>query len=312
VAVTETHADASPERCFEVLADPRSYAYWVVGSRKIRSADEEWPAQGSRFHHQIVFGIEDNTQVEEVQPNRKLRLRARFRPLGTAFVTVRLEAEGAGTRLRLEEEPADRISKLLHNPLADRLLHHRNVVSIERLKELVEGEAQLPSADLRREPARAEKPGWEGEAPGGDRAGDFGRGFIAGLAGGAAMSLSTLVEMRLSGREPSSVPARAISKALALEELGARGERRVTLVSHFLVAGATGGAWAALAGSLSEPRPRLPLLFGIAVAPDAAIVPAMGLAPPPWRWSAADMGRTVLHHAVFAVAAHEAFERLRR
>lgn len=312
MAVTETHADASPERCFEVLADPRSYAYWVVGSRKIRSADEEWPAQGSRFHHQVVLGIQDHTQVEEVQPNRKLRLRARARPFGTAFVTVKLEAEGKGTRLRLEEEPADRISSLLHNPLADRLLHLRNIVSVERLKELAEGETPMPSPDLDREPARAPGSGQGRSRRGGDRAGDFGRGFLAGLAGGAAMSLSTLIEMRLSGRGPSSVPARAVAKTLAIEELGASGERRVTLVSHFLVAAVTGGAWGTLAAGVSPSRARLPLLFGIAVTPDVAIVPAMGLAPPPWRWSAADLGRTALHHAVFAAVAHGAFEQQRR
>ncbi|HWI22235.1 MAG TPA: SRPBCC family protein [Baekduia sp.] len=145
MALTEIDVDVSPERCFEVLSDPRSYAYWVVGSREVRAADANWPAPGSRFHHTVEPGVEDHTVVEEVEPNRRLRLRARFRPLGTAFVTLTMQPRGGGCRLRLEEEPADRLSRLMFNPLADRLLHHRNVAAIERLKRLVEGTVPIPT-----------------------------------------------------------------------------------------------------------------------------------------------------------------------
>lgn len=310
MAMTETHVDAPPERCFEVLAEPRSYAYWVVGSRKVRKVDHDWPEPGSRFHHTVVLGVKDHTEVEEVERNRRLRLRAKFRPLGTAFVTVTMSPEAEGSRLRLEEEPADRISKLLFNPLADRLLHQRNVVSIERLRELAEGEVAIPSGDLDREAVDASGPAGAHGRP--DRGGDFGRGFLAGLAGGVAMSASTVAEMRLSGREPSAVPAAAVSKLLRIEKIGDAGERRVTLVSHFLVSGVTGGVWGALASGLSGPKARLPLLYGIAAAPDAAVVPALRLAPPPWRWSAADLARTIGHHAVFALVAYTAFNHLER
>ena len=44
----------SPSRVFEVLADPRSYAYWVVGAHKIRDADDGWPAVGTFL---VVTGL---------------------------------------------------------------------------------------------------------------------------------------------------------------------------------------------------------------------------------------------------------------
>jgi uncharacterized protein YndB with AHSA1/START domain len=312
MAAVETHVDATTERCFDVLADPRSYAYWVVGSDEIREADESWPAVGSRFEH-IVLGraIHDHTVVEEVEENRRLRLRARARPLGTAFVTLTLRPEDGGSRVRLEEEPADRISRIFHNRVADRLLHARNVNSLNRLKELAEGRVPIPTG---------EHPGTtEGSAPerpkrrtAASRAAEgFGRGFAAGLVGGVAMSASTLAEMRLTGRPPSTVPARAIKRMFGIEKLGETAERRTTTFAHFAVSGLTGGAWGAIAaGEVAGPT-GTPLLYTMAALPDTAIVPAMGLAPAPWRWSRADVARTAVHHGVFALATASTFARFK-
>lgn len=314
MAQTETHADASPERCFEVLADPRSYAYWPVGSLEIRAADPSWPARGAAFHHTVAPGITDHTVVEEVEPNRRLVLRGRFRPLGTALITVTIEPEADGSLLRLEEEPADRLSRLLFNPLVDRLLHQRNAVAIGRLKELAEGTTPMPAGDLGSEAVdgSAAAGSEHGRAtPGPEPAGDFGRGTLAGLIGGVAMSVSTAAEMRLTGREPSAVPAEAIRQLLGIAKLGETGARRATTAAHFVVAGATGGVWGAASTSLRGPMSRL-LLYGMATTPDAVLVPAMGLASPPWRWSPADMARTAVHHAVFAAVTYSVFVRLER
>jgi uncharacterized protein YndB with AHSA1/START domain len=309
MAVTETHVDATPERCFDVLRDARSFAYWVVGSRGIRGADPDWPAPGASFDHTAgVWPLKskDHTVVEEVEPNRRLRLRAKARPFGTAFVTVTMEREGEGTRLRLKEEPADRVSRLLHNRFADRLLHARNEVSVERLRELAEGRTPIPHDGPGVARSRQEPPGRPPIAAAG-----FGLGAAAGLVGGMAMSVSTVVEMKLTGRRPSAVPAKAVKRMLAIRRLGRAGERRTTATAHFLVAALTGGAWGAIAARRPGPA-RGPALFAIAALPDAAIVPAMGLAEPPWRWSTADAGRTAVHHAVYAGVTYATFARLER
>jgi uncharacterized protein YndB with AHSA1/START domain len=128
--------DAPPERVWAVLADPYTYGEWVVGSDTIRDADESWPRPGSRLHHRVGIGpfkIEDNTEVVESEPPRRLELQARTRPLGTARVTFELVAEGRRTRVRMIEEPGDLLSRLFHNPLFDRLLHHRNIETLRRL-----------------------------------------------------------------------------------------------------------------------------------------------------------------------------------
>ena len=53
MARNETHIAAAPDAVFSVLSDPDAYGDWVVGSRRIRDADADFPAVGSKFHHQV-------------------------------------------------------------------------------------------------------------------------------------------------------------------------------------------------------------------------------------------------------------------
>ena len=141
MATTRMTIDAPPERVFAVLADPKSYADWVVGSDSIRDSDPTWPEPGSRFHHRVGVGpitVRDHTEVLEADPPRELVLHARARPLGTAKVTLLLEAEGNGTRVTMEEVAGDLVSKLGINPLTDWLVHHRNVEALRRLRRIAE------------------------------------------------------------------------------------------------------------------------------------------------------------------------------
>lgn len=142
MAVNFEHIEAPPQRVFDVLSDPESYGYWVVGARKIRGADPGFPAEGTKFHHQQGFGpirLNDDTKVLESDPPRRLVLHARFRPLGTQKVILQLTPEGAGTKVTMEEKPGDPFTRLVFNPLANLLLRGRNTEALRRLKELAEG-----------------------------------------------------------------------------------------------------------------------------------------------------------------------------
>ena len=90
MASTDRLIHAPPARVFEVLADPRSYAYWVIGSREVRAADADWPQPSSRFHHTVNIGplhVRDHTEVEKMEPDRFLQLKANARPFGTASMS---------------------------------------------------------------------------------------------------------------------------------------------------------------------------------------------------------------------------------
>jgi uncharacterized protein YndB with AHSA1/START domain len=141
MAVNDIHMDAPPERVFAVLADWRSYGDWVVGSRLMRGADPGFPAAGTRFHHQVGIGplhLNDHTVVMEVDQPRKLILKAKARPLGTAIVDLTIESEGGGSHVTMREDPGDTLSAFVFNPLMHLLVRGRNAEALQRLKRLAE------------------------------------------------------------------------------------------------------------------------------------------------------------------------------
>jgi len=152
VSRTVARFPVPPERVFAVLSDPFTYADWVVGSDTIRDADDTWPAPGSRLHHRVGVGplkINDNTEVVESIPPRRLVLQARARPLGTARVIFDLAPVADGTEVTLTEEPGDLLSRVLHNPIADRILGRRNVATLRRLGEVAGAGTDVPAREVR-------------------------------------------------------------------------------------------------------------------------------------------------------------------
>ncbi len=146
MAVNEIHIDAPPERVFAVLADWRSYGDWVVGSRFMRGADPGFPAAGTRFHHQVGWGplnLNDHTTVLEVEKPRKLVLKAKARPLGTAVIALEMQPEAGGTRVHMREDPGDAATAFVFNPLTHLLVRGRNTESLQRLKRLAEERADI-------------------------------------------------------------------------------------------------------------------------------------------------------------------------
>lgn len=143
MARNRVHIHAAPEEVFAVLSDPDRYPEWVVGAAGIRDQDEDFPAVGSRFRHRVgtlPIGLKDHTEVLEVEPPRRLVLKANARPLGTARIELELEENEGGTELRMEEVPGDRLTALVaDNPVFDAALRVRNAEGLARLKRLVEG-----------------------------------------------------------------------------------------------------------------------------------------------------------------------------
>jgi uncharacterized protein YndB with AHSA1/START domain len=132
------------KRVFAVLADPKTYAYWVVGSDSVRDADASWPAVGAKLHHRVGVGpfkLNDNTEVLELVEPVHLTLQARARPLGTARVVLDLVDLGDRTHVTMVEGPGDHFSRLLHNPIADFILRRRNDEALRRLGELALSDA---------------------------------------------------------------------------------------------------------------------------------------------------------------------------
>jgi len=149
VARDETFIPASPAAVWQVLSEPRSYGHWVVGSKEIRDVEGNWPDPGSRFHHSVGIGpftVKDHTESEKAVAERRLELKAKARPLGTAKVTLELTPEGNGTRVVMIEDPGDALTALVFNPLTHLLVRGRNAESLRRLGELAVGR-RVPRTD---------------------------------------------------------------------------------------------------------------------------------------------------------------------
>jgi uncharacterized protein YndB with AHSA1/START domain len=143
---------------FEVLADPRTYAQWVVGSHEIRAADSDWPAPGAAFDHTVgrpPLRIKDHTAVVAATPPVMLELRARARPLPTARITLHLQPERHGTRVTMIEDPASRLLTLLAGPVTHLSIRLRNRESLRRLKAIAEGRVPRPAGALPPRPNRS-------------------------------------------------------------------------------------------------------------------------------------------------------------
>lgn len=137
MAAVELYCPASPERIFAVLAEPRRYGAWVVGAREIQAADPHWPAPGASFRHEQglpLINLEDTTTVLESEPPTHLRFEARVRPLVVAHVDVRLDADGSGTVMRMDETAVGGLlAPLLRLRPGQAAVRARNRASLKRL-----------------------------------------------------------------------------------------------------------------------------------------------------------------------------------
>src|ERR1700712_5416837 len=97
---------ASPEAVFAVLDDAYAYPRWVVGARRVRHVDANWPAVGSKFHHAVGNAgpeLHDSSKVLERQSPERIVLEVRFRPTGVANVEIDVKRAGEGSVVTIME-----------------------------------------------------------------------------------------------------------------------------------------------------------------------------------------------------------------
>jgi uncharacterized protein YndB with AHSA1/START domain len=141
VSRNEIRISATPDEVFDVLDDAHAYARWVVGTRRIRRVDNDWPAPGSKFHHAVgnaAAELHDSSKVIERERPARMVLEVRFRPTGVARVTISVRPAHDGTELVLEEDPQSGPFAAVPRILTEPLLWARNALSLQRLRHEVE------------------------------------------------------------------------------------------------------------------------------------------------------------------------------
>lgn len=140
----------------------------------------------------------------------------------------------------------------------------------------------------------------------GDVGSALGKGLFAGAVGTAAMTISSAIEQKARGRDPSTTPAEAVEKVLPIEAEEGQEEDLSTMI-HF----AYGTAWGAPRGLLSVVGVRSPFATAVhfaAVWGGALFaLPKLRVAPPVREWGAKEIVIDGWHHIVYAVATGAAF-----
>jgi hypothetical protein len=146
----------------------------------------------------------------------------------------------------------------------------------------------------------------------GDVASDFGKGLFAGLAGTAAMTVSSTAEMKLSGRGASETPAQAAEKVLDVEPNDEDSEARFSNLVHWGYGTGWGGVRGLLASAgLSGPTAtvaHLALVWGA----EQVVLPALNVSAPVFKYGGKATATDLLHHVVYATATGFAYSYLER
>ncbi len=134
----------------------------------------------------------------------------------------------------------------------------------------------------------------------GDVAATVGKGLVAGVAGTLAMTLSSTLEMKLTGREASSAPADAAAKVLGVEPKGDKEKARFSNVVHW----AFGTSWGAVRGLAGAAGLTGSVAAGAHFAAvwgnDLVMLPALGVTPAVKEWGAKALLTDAFHHLVYA------------
>ncbi len=132
--------DAPPDEVWAVLSDGDAYGDWVVGAKPVRAVDADWPEVGATLQYTVGLGpleLSDRTTVRRSEPEQLLELDVAV-PGGSIRVLIRLQAQGSGTLVELDEHPARGLVVYAHTPLGSAAFAARGTLMLRRLRDLVE------------------------------------------------------------------------------------------------------------------------------------------------------------------------------
>jgi hypothetical protein len=137
------------------------------------------------------------------------------------------------------------------------------------------------------------------------------RGLAAGFAGTVALTASQRLEMAITGRPPSELPAQVASGVLGIDPTG-RQRQLVATATHWFNNTSSGLPRAALGAAGVNGAPAVAGTMIAYLGGGAVLFSRLGLAPPPWRREPGALAVDVIHAAVYALATNAAYERLSR
>jgi hypothetical protein len=126
------------------------------------------------------------------------------------------------------------------------------------------------------------------------------------------MTLSSTIEAKASGREPSTIPADAVTAVARVQPKDQVGRSRLNTAAHW----GYGTGWGIARAALDLLGLRGPTAtaahFGAVLGAEQTLLPALGVAKPTPAYGAAAAAADALHHAVYACVCGRAYDYLAR
>jgi len=124
------------------------------------------------------------------------------------------------------------------------------------------------------------------------------------------MTGAQTVEMRVSGRGPSTVPGEVAAKLLGLEPKDDEALARVSIRMHWAHGLAQGTVRAAIGRLGVQGAGAAGTHFAMMWTSDVLLYKALGIAPWPWEWSLTELAPDILHKGLYVAATSAAYDRL--
>ena len=140
----------------------------------------------------------------------------------------------------------------------------------------------------------------------------LGKGIIAGLAGTAAITVSQMVEMKLTGRKPSSAPARAVGKVLHLRITNNEYKEKFVQEIHWTYGMLWGLARTVLDLAGVKGMPATAIHYAAVWGTEMVMLPSIDVAPPVMEWGGKEIAKDGLNHLVYALAAGLVYDAIDR
>ncbi len=129
------------------------------------------------------------------------------------------------------------------------------------------------------------------------------RAIVAALMGTVAMTLSSTTEMHIRGRPESAAPGRAANKVLRLAgvpQLEGPPLQILSAWTHWVYGAAWGVVFWLLVAVAALPLWLTGVLFFLIVwGAEQIHLPALGVAPPPWKWGIRENLIDAWHHVAY-------------
>lgn len=137
---------------------------------------------------------------------------------------------------------------------------------------------------------------------------ELGKGILAGLAGTAAISISQMIEMKITGREGSDTPAKAVKKVLHVQATDEEHQEQFVQEVHWTYGTLWGLARSVISLAGLKGLPATALHYGAIWGTEMVMLPSIDVAEPVTKWGAKEVAKDGLNHLVYAVVAGLVFD----